>query len=45
MHLTPRESDKLLICMVAEVALKRREQGLKLPPRGSGRRDLGGGAG
>jgi urease subunit gamma len=30
MHLTPREFDKLLIYMVAEVALKRREQGLKL---------------
>ena len=25
MHLTPRESDKLLIYMVAEVTLKRRE--------------------
>ena len=30
MHLTPREFDKLLIYMVAEVALKRKEQGLKL---------------
>jgi urease subunit gamma len=30
MHLTPREFDKLLIYMVAEVALKRRQQGLKL---------------
>ena len=30
MHLTPRELDKLLIYMVAEVARKRREQGLKL---------------
>jgi urease subunit gamma len=30
MHLTPRELDKLLIYMLAEVALKRREQGLKL---------------
>lgn len=30
MHLTPREFDKLLIYMVAEVALRRREQGLKL---------------
>lgn len=30
MHLPPREFDKLLIYMVAEVALKRREQGLKL---------------
>ncbi|MFF7190416.1 urease subunit gamma [Streptomyces sp. NPDC008222] len=30
MHLTPRELDKLLIYMMAEVALKRKEQGLKL---------------
>jgi urease subunit gamma len=30
MHLTPREYDKLLIYMLAEVALKRREKGLKL---------------
>lgn len=30
MHLTPREMDKLLIYMMAEVALKRRQQGLKL---------------
>lgn len=30
MHLTPRELDKLLIYMMAEVALKRRQQGLKL---------------
>lgn len=30
MHLTPREVDKLLIYMLAEVALKRKEQGLKL---------------
>ena len=30
MHLTPRELDKLLIYMLAEVANKRREQGLKL---------------
>jgi urease subunit gamma len=30
MHLTPREVDKLLIYLMAEVALKRREQGLKL---------------
>ncbi|HEV3383029.1 MAG TPA: urease subunit gamma [Trebonia sp.] len=30
MHLTPREFDKLLIYMLAEVARKRREQGLKL---------------
>jgi urease subunit gamma len=30
MHLTPREVDKLLIYMMAEVALKRRQQGLKL---------------
>jgi urease subunit gamma len=29
-HLTPRELDKLLIHMMAEVALKRKEQGLKL---------------
>jgi urease subunit gamma len=30
MHLTPRELDKLLIYMMAEVALKRKQQGLKL---------------
>jgi urease subunit gamma len=30
MHLTPREFDKLLIYMLAEVARKRREHGLKL---------------
>jgi urease subunit gamma len=30
MHLTPRELDKLLIYMLAEVAVKRRQQGLKL---------------
>ncbi len=30
MHLTPRQFDKLLIYMLAEVANKRREQGLKL---------------
>ena len=30
MQLTPRELDKLLIYMLAEVALKRKEQGLKL---------------
>jgi urease subunit gamma len=30
MHLTPREHDKLVIYMLAEVANKRREQGLKL---------------
>jgi urease subunit gamma len=30
MHLTPREFDKLLIYMLAEVALKRKQQGLKL---------------
>ena len=30
MHLTPREFDKLLIYMLAEVALKRKGQGLKL---------------
>jgi urease subunit gamma len=30
MHLTPREFDKLLIYMLAEVALKRKEQGLRL---------------
>jgi urease subunit gamma len=30
MHLTPRELDKLLIYMMAEVAMKRRQQGLKL---------------
>ena len=30
MHLTPREVDKLLIYMMAQVALKRKQQGLKL---------------
>jgi urease subunit gamma len=30
MHLTPREFDKLLIYMVAEVAHRRKGQGLKL---------------
>lgn len=30
MHLTPREFDKLLIYMLAEVALRRKQQGLKL---------------
>lgn len=30
MHLTPREVDKLLIYMMAEVAIKRKQQGLKL---------------
>jgi urease subunit gamma len=30
MHLTPREFDKLLIYMMAEVAMKRKQQGLKL---------------
>jgi urease subunit gamma len=30
MHLTPREVDKLLIYMMAEVAAKRKQQGLKL---------------
>ena len=30
MHLTPRELDKVLIHMLAAVALKRKEQGLKL---------------
>jgi urease subunit gamma len=30
MHLTPREFDKLLIHMMAEVAQKRRDKGLKL---------------
>jgi urease subunit gamma len=30
MHLTPREFDKLLIYMLAEVALRRKELGLKL---------------
>ena len=30
MHLTPRELDKLLIYMLADVALRRKEQGLKL---------------
>jgi len=30
MHLTPREKDKLLIAMAAEVARKRRARGVKL---------------
>ena len=30
MHLTPREMDKLLTYMMAEVALKRKSKGLKL---------------
>ncbi len=30
MHLTPREFDKLLIYMLADVALKRKEKGIKL---------------
>ena len=30
MHLTPRELDKLLVHMLAEVALKRKDKGLKL---------------
>jgi urease subunit gamma len=30
MYLTPREFDKLLIYLLAEVALRRKEQGLKL---------------
>jgi urease subunit gamma len=30
MHLTPRELDKLLIYLMAEVALKRKQQGLRL---------------
>ena len=30
MNLTPRELDKLMIYMVAEVALKRKQRGLKL---------------
>jgi urease subunit gamma len=30
MHLTPRELDKLMIHMLADVALKRKEKGLKL---------------
>jgi urease subunit gamma len=30
MHLTPREMDKLLIYLMAEVALKRKQQGLRL---------------
>lgn len=39
MHLPPREFDKLLICMVAEVALNRKEQGIKhaLGPRAARR--------
>ena len=31
MHLTPREFDKLLVYMLAEVALKRKAKGIKLP--------------
>jgi urease subunit gamma len=30
MHLTPREVDKLLIYMMADVAVRRKQQGLKL---------------
>ena len=30
MHLTPREFDKLLVYMLADVALKRKAKGLKL---------------
>lgn len=30
MHLTPRESEKLLIAVAADLARKRRERGLKL---------------
>jgi urease subunit gamma len=30
MHLTPRELDKLIVHMMAEVALKRKAKGLKL---------------
>ena len=30
MHLTPRELDKLMIYMLAEVALKRKAKGIKL---------------
>ncbi len=30
MHLTPREFDKLIIYMMAEVALKRKAKGIKL---------------
>jgi len=30
MHLTPRELDKLLVYMMADVALKRKAKGLKL---------------
>jgi len=30
MHLTPREFDKLIIYMLAEVALKRKAKGIKL---------------
>lgn len=30
MHLTPRELDKLLVYMLADVALKRKAKGLKL---------------
>jgi len=30
MHLTPREMDKLLTYMMAEVAIRRKQQGLKL---------------
>ncbi len=30
MHLTPREFDKLIVYMMADVALKRKEKGIKL---------------
>lgn len=30
MHLTPREFDKLIVYMLADVALKRKEKGIKL---------------
>ncbi|MBN9018183.1 MAG: urease subunit gamma [Rhizobiales bacterium] len=30
MHFTPRETDKLLIYMLAQIAQKRKDQGLKL---------------
>ena len=37
MHLTPRELDKLMIYMMAEVALKRKAKGLKAEsPRSCG---------
>ena len=45
MHLTPRELDKLMIYMMAEVALKRKAKGLKLQSPRSRGGDYGLGAG